>query len=534
MLFRSQWGGVGNPSWDCSGLWSGIVQVINGGNGFGGRLFNTTSFMANPGAFGFSRGLHGPVTVGVSSDHMAGTLGGINAESASMPKGVQLGGSAWGSDNSYFPNQYTMDAILGEFISGGAGGGGGFNLGAMVKSLWDSVIDNIASWGGPGLIGKLPGNMLKTLAESAWNFIKERVGAFFGSAGEGGNRESWREMAMAAMRRNGFNADDPRQVDAMLDQIMSESGGIPDRNQEIVDMNGTGASAGQGLLQIIPTTFEAYRDPELPNDRTDPWANMNAALRYYRARYGDDLTVMWGHGHGYARGGVLPGFTPGRDVHNFVSPTGGALRLSGGEAIMRPEWTRAVGGAGAVNSMNRAATSGNAGIFPKLSKLPKSIGELNTSLNEVSKELRYAYIGADWGYTELSNYVGEEFAKGMVNGVANLGEAIRSGEVDIAGLQEQGRKSAEDYAAEQASGLLSTFGLEGLVPLAQKAGAEAWKAYQASPYDVGVNGQTIVVEYVGDENDREWKMLQKLDKEVALLKAKRKPKASAMTRGGVQ
>ena len=102
------------------------------------------------------------------------------------------------------------------------------------------------------------------------------------------------------------------------------------------------------------------------------------------------------------------------------------------------------------------------------------------------------------------------------------------------GLQEQARKSAEDYAAEQASGLLGTFGLEGLVPIAQKLGADAWEAYQASPYDVGVNGQTIVVEYVGDENDREWKMLQKLDKEVALLKAKRKPKASAMTRGGVQ
>src|SRR5699024_8856789 len=102
------------------------------------------------------------------------------------------------------------------------------------------------------------------------------------------------------------------------------------------------------------------------------------------------------------------------------------------------------------------------------------------------------------------------------------------------GLQEQARKSAEDYAAEQASGWLGTCGLEGLVPLAQKAGADAWEAYQASPYDVGVNGQTIVVEYVGDENDREWKMLQKLDKEVALLKAKRKPKASAMTRGGVQ
>lgn len=60
----------------------------------------------------------------------------------------------------------------------------------------------------------------------------------------------------------------------------------------------------------------------------------------------------------YATGGVLPGYTPGRDVHNFVSPTGGRLALSGGEAIMRPEWTRAVGGPAAVERMNRAARTG--------------------------------------------------------------------------------------------------------------------------------------------------------------------------------
>lgn len=56
-----------------------------------------------------------------------------------------------------------------------------------------------------------------------------------------------------------------------------------------------------------------------------------------------------------AMGGVLPGYTPGRDVHMFSSPTGGQLALSGGEAIMRPEWTRAVGGPAAVAAMNRAA-----------------------------------------------------------------------------------------------------------------------------------------------------------------------------------
>ncbi|MCM8552347.1 hypothetical protein [Streptomyces sp. STCH 565 A] len=58
----------------------------------------------------------------------------------------------------------------------------------------------------------------------------------------------------------------------------------------------------------------------------------------------------------FASGGVMPGYTPGRDVHTFYSPTGGGLALSGGEAIMRPEFTRAVG-SGFVNTMNSVAKS---------------------------------------------------------------------------------------------------------------------------------------------------------------------------------
>ena len=60
---------------------------------------------------------------------------------------------------------------------------------------------------------------------------------------------------------------------------------------------------------------------------------------------------------GYASGGVLPGYSPGKDIYHFVSNDGGGrLALSGGEAIMRPEWVRAVGGPAMVNAMNRAAT----------------------------------------------------------------------------------------------------------------------------------------------------------------------------------
>lgn len=301
-----QWGGIGNPSWDCSGLWSGVVNELNGRDGRAGRLFNTTSLMANPGAWGFVPGLSGPVTVGVSSDHMAGTLAGTNAESRGGD-GVLWGGSAWGSDHSYFPNQYTLESILGEYLPGAAGGSG-FNLMAMVKGIWDRAVNAIGSFPGAekfGMLGRLPGAFLRTVAEAAWNFISGKAGTFSGNAGTSGNVESWRDMAMAAMRRQGFNADDPAQVTAMLKQIQSESGGNPGIAQQIVDVNGTGESAGVGLLQIIPGTFAAHRDPSLPDDRRDPWANMNAALRYYRSRYGGDLTKMWGHGHGYAEGGIV-------------------------------------------------------------------------------------------------------------------------------------------------------------------------------------------------------------------------------------
>lgn len=241
-------------------------------------------------------------------------------------------------------------------------GGSWFNPMAWVKKAWDEVIDLLPFWDGAGLIGELPGAMLKKLASAAWETVKDAASqfasVFTGGAGSAGSAESWRDMAMWAMRREGFNADDPAQVQAMLAQIMSESGGNPGIAQQIVDVNGTGESAGVGLLQIIPGTFAAYRDPSLPNDRRDPEANMVAALRYYKARYGTDLTTMWGHGHGYASGGVLPGYTPGRDVHQFFSPTAGWLGLSGGEAIMVPEWTRAVGGPAAVAAMNKAARSG--------------------------------------------------------------------------------------------------------------------------------------------------------------------------------
>ncbi|WP_160050783.1 phage tail tape measure protein [Nocardiopsis sp. FR4] len=87
--------------------------------------------------------------------------------------------------------------------------------------------------------------------------------------------------------------------------------------------------------------------------------------------YNDGVRVVWNKVAGlvgmdkldklkFASGGILPGYTPGRDVHTFWSPTAGGLELSGGEAIMRPEFTRAIGKSG-VNTLNRAAIRGGVG-----------------------------------------------------------------------------------------------------------------------------------------------------------------------------
>lgn len=58
-------------------------------------------------------------------------------------------------------------------------------------------------------------------------------------------------------------------------------------------------------------------------------------------------------------GGMLPGYTPGRDVHRFYSPTGGILNLSGGEPVLRPE-AGMVLGTRWVDGINAAARGGGA------------------------------------------------------------------------------------------------------------------------------------------------------------------------------
>ena len=93
--------------------------------------------------------------------------------------------------------------------------------------------------------------------------------------------------------------------------------------------------------------------------------------------------------------GVLPGYTPGRDVHRFYSASGGALDLSGGEAVMRPEFASALG-ASNIDAANRAARSrGVAGVRDWLHEM---LGAGNQREAYAAGGIRPGYLGAfDWG-----------------------------------------------------------------------------------------------------------------------------------------
>lgn len=115
-----QWGGAGNPSWDCSGFMSGIQKVILGQSPLG-RLWSTFSFQGDTAPAGWRRGLRSPFQIGITNagvGHTAGTLAGMNVESRGGA-GVVVGSRARGYNDSLFTDWYGFAPALGTFDSGG-------------------------------------------------------------------------------------------------------------------------------------------------------------------------------------------------------------------------------------------------------------------------------------------------------------------------------------------------------------------------------------------------------------------------------
>lgn len=111
-----QWGGNGNPSWDCSGFVSAIESVIRGQKPH--RRWATGAFSGKTAPSGWELNGKSPYMIGITNagvGHTAGTLNGVNVESRGGD-GVTVGKSARAWNNNLFTSHY---AYKGKYDSGG-------------------------------------------------------------------------------------------------------------------------------------------------------------------------------------------------------------------------------------------------------------------------------------------------------------------------------------------------------------------------------------------------------------------------------
>ena len=339
---------VGGGGTDCSGYMSSIADRIQGGAGH--RQWATMAFNGGgnsqypSGPQGFVKGLGAGFSIGVTNGgaangHTAGTLGGVpgmpatNVESGGSPSRVKFGTGAVGADDSYFRTHYHLPIVDGKFVSGG--GGSGPSMQELVAQAMEPFKKKVkaavsAYRGSGGVIDAVPGSVASKIQgaiESKVNKLAEDLGG--GPIPGGSGAERWRPMIKRAYAKQGYQWTQAKE-DAWVRQIQSESGGDPNIAQKIVDVNGTGEAAGVGLGQMIPSTWAAYRDPSLPDNRRDPWAMINAMVRYGERKYGAGLLNVIGHGHGYDMGGWLdPG--QGMTYNGFRKP----------EAVLTPSESEA-------------------------------------------------------------------------------------------------------------------------------------------------------------------------------------------------
>jgi hypothetical protein len=131
-------------------------------------------------------------------------------------------------------------------------------------------------------------------------------------------------------------------------------------------MQDASAAAFRGIRSGMDAQMSAAR-PELGGNMNQLIDVLGKFVKSVNEAFGDiGVKLDSPNRLAFATGGVMPGYTPGRDVHSFYSPTAGSLYLSGGEAIMRPEFTRLVGGEQGVEEINRAARAGDVNTLSQI------------------------------------------------------------------------------------------------------------------------------------------------------------------------
>lgn len=197
-------------------------------------------------------------------------------------------------------NRYLLDRMnngrMG-YASGGAVGGGLGGLGGAAQTDGKLALKMD--------IDKQTTSLSSAYAKANNTFISQQTKAL---AGAGGHIPSGAQLALLvkAMGITGV----PKTWAGPLNTLITRESGWNPNAINLTDSNAQAGHPSQGLMQTIPSTFGAYRDPSLSGSITDPLANVVAGINYIKAVYGSIFNVQQAVGatpKGYALGGVAKG-----------------------------------------------------------------------------------------------------------------------------------------------------------------------------------------------------------------------------------
>ncbi|MFE6223033.1 transglycosylase SLT domain-containing protein [Streptomyces sp. NPDC057854] len=263
------------------------------------------------------------------------------------PGGIIVGGDASTSPDAADVRVGDGDPLGVGVITGGIENmmkTGGMVLGflgrAVIEKAFDFAISFLDNFGMAGDFGKmLVAGTKKIVMGMIDSLVKkdEEAKQQFTAMSVAGTQsvQGWAPLAAKALQIAGL---DPSQLQRFLALMMKESGGNPNAINGW-DINAKNGVPSQGLMQVIPPTFAAYRDPSLPNNILDPLANMVASANYIQARYGGQVP-----GSPYADG--TSSATPGLHLVGEEGPelvTGpGYANFGGGEQVFPAAQTASI------------------------------------------------------------------------------------------------------------------------------------------------------------------------------------------------
>ncbi|MEU0038459.1 transglycosylase SLT domain-containing protein, partial [Streptomyces sp. NPDC006333] len=171
---------------------------------------------------------------------------------------------------------------------------------SIAKKVFGSLPNALGHIVKKGLVSitKLPGKALGALKG-----LGSSLGGFFSSlfGGGGGGKGGVGQWSGAVKTVLGLLGAPSSALGAVLTRIGIESGGNP-KAINLTDSNAKAGHPSQGLMQTIPSTFNAYAGPFKGRGITDPLASIYAGVNYAMHRYGKNWISVMTRPGGYAKG----------------------------------------------------------------------------------------------------------------------------------------------------------------------------------------------------------------------------------------